>query len=89
MRFVVDSCGEVECSQFSTSAAIAELEAPQSFNHERTAGFISQRAQEVTADWVERVDRAIAEIADEEIATESAETLRRDRQAPRCIQHSV
>src|SRR5205085_11617360 len=72
--FIVDPCREEERAGRARQAE-AELESPDSRDVDRGAGRVAYLAQEVARVEVECVDRAVAEVADEQGVVEFAEPL--------------
>src|ERR1043165_4342730 len=64
-------------------------DSPQSVDYEVTAVGALKRAEERARVDVERVDLAVAEIADQQRTVQSAESRRRDRHSPRRVQRAI
>src|SRR5260370_39855000 len=77
---------EVDCIGVTASAPIADPQAPQPVDHDRLSVGIGQLAEEIAGAGVERVDVAVAEIADQYVAAKPAEARRSQRHAPRRIE---
>src|SRR5437016_6059239 len=87
MCLVTDAGGEIYGMRMAVRTVIAGDQRPQIVDLDRMAGAGAEHADQLASVRVEGVDMAIAEIADQEIAGEAPEALRRDRQPPGRIQH--
>src|SRR5690242_12126170 len=74
--------GEKQCVGIAGIAAVAELESPESLNDDGTPVLVSELAFERAGDGIERTDRAVPEITDEQIAFELSEAARRNGHTP-------
>ena len=75
MRLVLHARGEVERVGVAPRAAIARYQRPQVADRDRLSVATQQSPEESVVARIERIDRAIAEIADQQIAGELAEAL--------------
>src|SRR6516162_6269872 len=84
VRFVVGAGGEKERLTRSSTAVVPEFKAPQPIDDDRSSGGFGQRAKGVAVRWIERIDLAVTEISDQQLAgghvTEASR--RRERHAP-------
>src|SRR2546430_673655 len=72
VRLIVYSGGEEQRTQFAAVAAVTEAQPPQAVDHDRSAGLALQLPAEPSVKR-ERVDPAVAEIADEDVVVKVAE----------------
>src|SRR5258708_9241481 len=77
---------EGECIGVTGRAIMADPEAPQPVDHDGLYVGIGQLAEEIAGAGVERVDVAVAEIADQYVAAKLAEGRRSQHHAPRRIE---
>ena len=70
-------------------AAVARRQRPEIADGDRLAVDAVQLADELVVVQIVGVDCAVAEIADQQVAGELAEILRRDRQSPRRVERPV
>src|SRR5690349_21811856 len=82
VRLVLDARGEVEGVDGSGAGAVAEAQAPEALDGQRTAGVAPQHPAEATIAGVEGRDLPAAKLADEEHAAEPAEVRRCEGHAP-------
>src|SRR5262249_12373860 len=81
---------EVEAARGPSGDPEAELQRPEAGIDDRRVGGVPDLPEEVARVEIERVDHAVAEIADEERVVEVAESLeRRPRHAPRRVELSL
>src|SRR5436309_7958570 len=80
--FVVGSRSEEQRVGWLIVEAVAECHPPQSVELQRTMIPALELALKFAGCEIERVDRAVAEIADQKIVREFAERARRERHAP-------
>src|SRR5438552_392492 len=80
--FVIGSRGKEERIDGLPLVPIPEGDAPKTVDRERLAVHILQLAPGIAAREIERVDATVAEIADEQVAAELAESRGRERKAP-------
>src|SRR6516165_11638956 len=79
VRFVVRAGGEIKRCCTPSTAAIAEFEGPQPINNHRlSVGFV-QRNGDAAGVWIERIDLAVTEIPDQQLAAEFTEASGRAR----------
>src|SRR5262249_3651047 len=78
--------GIVERLGIAGRRAVAEREAPDILNHERMARAFAQSTELLAAGWVEGVDAAVAEVADQQVAAEGSKARRREHHAPRRVE---
>src|SRR5262245_59119294 len=69
--------------------SVANAQAPQPVDQDRLAKRIHHRPEERAAAWIERVNAAVAEVADQNRAGEGAEARRRLHQPPRRVEMTV
>src|SRR5437870_2254865 len=88
---VVWAGGEEERVRGPRGAVVPERERPEAVHHNRLPVRVVQRPVVRPARAVppERVDPAVAEVADEQVAAEAAEGPRCERYAPRRVQHTA
>src|SRR5579885_107377 len=77
---------DVENGRKSSRTSVAKVERPQARVHNRIAGRILERAHQFTRGKIVSVDRAVAEISDEQRILQITEARRRDRHSPGRIQ---
>src|SRR5207237_10641870 len=84
----VDPGGEVEIARAAGRAVVTRRQGPQPVGDDGLAVLVGDRALEVEAAalMLEGVDAPVAEVADEQIAAEAAERVRRDGQATGRVQ---
>src|SRR5215469_5455300 len=80
--FIVGTRGEEQRIGRLRPKVVAESDAPQPVDHQHLTIAGSQLARESIVLGVERVDRAVTEVAYEKIAAELAEVGGRDRHSP-------
>src|SRR6516164_7380071 len=84
VRFVVGAGGEKERLARPSTTVVPEYKAPQPIDDDRSSGGFGQRAKGVAVRWIERIDLAVTEISDQQLAgghvTEASR--RRERHAP-------
>ena len=91
VRFSVRAGGEIK--RLLSPAVIAEFEGPQPINNHRlSVGFV-QRNGGAAGHWIERIDLAVTEIPDQQLAAEFTEgcwrARRRERQAPGRVERAA
>src|SRR5215831_7642664 len=91
MRLAVDAVGEVEGARAAVVAAASESQGPETARRLSRTGRDRDDAFELVGLRIESVDFAVlkAEIAHQKVAAESAEIVRRDRDAPRSGKRGV
>jgi hypothetical protein len=69
-----------------TRQSVADAQAPQAVDFQRLAICCTELPEKIARGCIERIDGAIAEVADEEAIAEAPEVRGRKRDSPRCIQ---
>src|SRR5207248_7121366 len=85
---VVRAGGEVQRLRVAVRAGVAELERPQPVDCDLVAVLVAEGAVllEVAVRLLrERVDLAVAEVADQEVAAQASPSCRRERDPPRSV----
>src|SRR6476660_7062381 len=83
--FVVETGREEQRVRSGTRRRGGKAQAPQPIDGDRAASRPAEPALELAVCGVIRVDSAVAEVADEDVAAESAERRRRPRDCPRRV----
>src|SRR6185369_8835091 len=89
---VVDAGGEVQGVRVAVRAGVAELECPEPVDRELPVLCGAERAAVLEAAVLHLlvgVDLPVTEVADEQVAAEAAERLRRLREPPRGVELPV
>src|SRR5438876_557893 len=89
MGFVGGAGGEEEGVQVLTEEAVAEGQAPEAVDGDDVAAGVGELAEESAGGGVKRVDGAVAEVADEEVAGEGAEVGGGHGHAPRGVEGAL
>ena len=84
-----DARREVEGMGVAGSAAVAEGQAPETLDRKGLAGPILERAEPRAGCRVERIDPAVAEVADEQGPAEAAKTRRGQDDAPGRVERTL
>src|SRR4030095_11375160 len=87
--FIIDPGGEVEIVLIAPKSTITECESPQSCVLNRIAVRILQGSKESARRWIERIDRSVAEIPNQQTVAERSEIIGRERDSPRGIQYTT
>src|SRR6516164_3031121 len=93
IRFVVGAGGEIELRARPSIAVVPEFDGPQPINNDRfwwDGGLVERKdGGGVAIHWIERIDLAVTEIPDQQLATQFTEARRRrERQAPGRVKHA-
>ncbi len=88
-RFIGDASGQIDRSQTPACATVAVDQIPQIAVHQWQAVDAVDRAEECARVGIKHVDRAVAKVADQQVATEVSEAGGRNIETPRRIQHAI
>src|SRR4029077_16874590 len=90
ITLVIRSGSEIKIRRRSVHGAVAgEAECPKPINHKRSSVGIEERSPKPSAESVEGVDCAVAEVTDEKPMAEGAEVARSQGDAPGSVQEHV
>ena len=81
--------GEVEFIKIAAVTTVTEFQPPQPRVDKRISFAVEHLAEVRAGCGIERIDRAIAEVANQQIIAESAEIAGRKRHAPRRIERAA
>src|SRR5512135_2105765 len=82
VRFVVGACRKVDLVYIATIAAVPNNQPPKPVNRNGAVIGISELGEEIAGDWIDHVNPAISEVADQQVACEHPKARRRNRQSP-------
>ena len=84
-----DPGSEIERVRVAPTHAVPELQSPQPLNRDGRSICVRQRTHQRATGRIERIDRSVSEIADQQVSGKPAKTSRRQRQAPRRIERAI